>query len=189
MKVWLLILTLALSLTGGLAAPAWAVSPAKLAPSPARLAAHQALEQGWRYFDRGDMAAALRHFKQAALGDPGLAQAYFGQAFVYSRQKRWDLAEANYLQTMKLAPNFPHAYGNLAMIYWSQGNLAQAGLLMRRALELAPGDPMVRQNAAYYFFSVGDYNAAWRHLKRAQKLGARLDPAFVQDLRARAPQP
>lgn len=44
---------------------------------------------------------------------------------------------------------------------------------------------MVHENAAYYYFAVANYQASWRHLEQARKLGARPDPAFVRDLRAK----
>ncbi|MCF8042036.1 MAG: tetratricopeptide repeat protein [Desulfarculaceae bacterium] len=184
MKVWLLILTLGL-------ACCWAAAPVLAAPRPqleqakAAYAARYAVDKGWKYFDRGDLAGALRRFHQATIIDPAFAPGYFGKAFVYSRQKRWDLAETNYLKTMELAPEFTHAYGNLAVVYWSQGKVAMAAPYVRRALELAPTDPMVQENAAYYFFYSANYDAAWRHLKKAKALGARPDPNFVKDLRAR----
>ena len=183
MKVRLLFLTLGMALCWA-AAPVLAAPRPMLEPTKADYAARYAVEKGWKYFDRGDLAGALRRFHQATIIDPSFAPGYFGKAFVYSRQKRWDLAETNYLKTMELAPEFPHAYGNLAVVYWSQGKVAMAAPYVRRSLELAPGDPMVQENAAYYFFYSANYDAAWRHLKRAQKLGARPDPAFVRDLRA-----
>ena len=184
MKAWLLVLVLGLACCWGVA-PALAVSTPQNPPGHPRQAARLAVDQGWQYFDRGDLSAALSRFHQATVIDPGFAQAYFARAFVYSRQERWGLAEANYLKTMELAPNFTHAYGNLAVVYWSQGKVAMAAPLVRRALELAPGDPMVQENAAYYFFYSANYDAAWRHLNKAKALGARPDPNFVKDIRAR----
>ncbi|BEQ17114.1 tetratricopeptide repeat protein [Desulfoferula mesophila] len=184
MKVWLLVLVLGLACCQA-SGPALAAKPA--APEPARsdVSARNAVDKGWTYFDRGDLRRALRLFHQAAQAVPTFAPAYFGQAFVYSRQQRWDLAETNYLKTLELDPDFAEAYGNLAVVYWSQGKAPQAAPFVRRSLELAPQDPMVHENAAYYYFAVANYQASWRHLEQARKLGARPDPAFVRDLRAK----
>lgn len=187
MKVWLLFLTLGMALSWA-AAPVLAAPRSQVEPANAGYAARYAVDKGWKYFDRGDLKGALRRFHQATIIDPAYAQGYFGKAFVYSRQERWELAETNYLKTVELAPEFTQAYGNLAVVYWSQGKVAMAAPYVRRSLELAPADPMVQENAAYYFFYSANYDAAWRHLKKAQKLGARPDPAFVKDLRARLTQ-
>jgi Flp pilus assembly protein TadD len=184
MKAWLPALFLGLACWLA-AAPALAAKPAALEPARADVSARYAVDKGWTYFDRGDLRRALRLFRQAAQADPAFAPAYFGQAFVYFRQLRWDLAETNYLKTLELDPGFTQAYGNLAVVYWSQGKAAQAAPFVRRSLELAPQDPMVQENAAYYYFAVANYQASWRHLEQARKLGARPDPAFVRDVRAK----
>lgn len=138
MKVWLLVLVLGLACCQA-SGPALAAKPA--APEPARsdVSARNAVDKGWTYFDRGDLRRALRLFHQAAQAVPTFAPAYFGQAFVYSRQQRWDLAETNYLKTLELDPDFAEAYGNLAVVYWSQGKAPQAAPFVRRSLGWPPG--------------------------------------------------
>lgn len=68
--------------------------------------------------------------------DPGFVYAYYNRANVYSVQKNYKAALADYDEAIKLAPEFADAYYNRAMIYLITGKTELARADLSKAGEL-----------------------------------------------------
>jgi Tfp pilus assembly protein PilF len=151
--------------------------------------ARGAVELGWRYFNQGDTETALKRFNQALILDPNFAPAYFGIAYVYSVQSKFDLAIQNYRKSIEKDPTFTHSYSNLGLALLSSGRSKEALPMLQKALELDNKNGDAHVNMALYYFEAKEYSAAWKHVHLAQDNRAQVKPAFVRDLRNKMPEP
>jgi serine/threonine-protein kinase len=103
--------------------------------------ASAAYERGLRIFRmRGEMASAIRSFREAISLDPGFALARIGLANVYAMQSpRSPEAERQLQEAFRLVPDLAEAHATQGFIrmfhYWDWIGAEEA---LRRATELAP---------------------------------------------------
>lgn len=125
-------------------APAAEVAPpaavAAAAPAPASAAAGPSLEvrsyikQGFAYIAAAKNATskanyeenlqnAINEFSQAIAKDPGYADAYSNRAVAYMLQKKYNKAQEDLKEAVKLAPKSPAVHYNLASLYSLKGDV------------------------------------------------------------------
>lgn len=161
-------------------------------PAAAQDAKHHAkdaVELGWKYFNKGDTDTALKRFNQALILDPDFAPAYFGIAYVYSVQNKFDLAIQNYRKSIEKDPTFSHSYSNLGLALLYSGKPKDALLNLKKALDVEPENGEAHVNIALYYFDTGDYSSSWKHIHLAQRYKASVNPNFLRDLKAKWPEP
>lgn len=148
-----------------------------------------AVELGWNYFNRGDQNTALKRFNQALILDPDFAPAYFGVAYVYSVQNKFELAIQYYRKSIEKDPTFSNAYSNLGLPLVYSGKLDEALPHLQRALVIDPKNGDAHINICLYYLNIGDYTASWKHLHLAQAYKAKVSPGLLHDLKEKMPEP
>lgn len=151
--------------------------------------AKDAVRLGWQYYEKGDLETALKRFNQARIIDPDFAPAYFGMAYIYSVQEKYDLAVENYRKSIEIESNFSPAYSNLGLALLYQDKPDEALPLLKKAIDLDPSNADAHVNIAAYYFRVGDYATCWQHVHAAQKLGADVRGEFIKELTEKMPEP
>jgi type IV pilus assembly protein PilF len=86
------------------------------------------------YYEQGQMTTALDEAKQALQIDPTFADAYTVRALVYMEILENKLAEENFQQSLKLAPNNPDTANNYGWFLCQNGRPAEAIAWFERAL-------------------------------------------------------
>ncbi|MDB5796640.1 MAG: pilF [Paucimonas sp.] len=86
------------------------------------------------YFEQGQMSTALDEVKQALQIDPSLADAYSVRALIYMEMTENKLADDNFQQAMKLAPNNPDLANNYGWFLCQTGRADKAIPYFERAL-------------------------------------------------------
>lgn len=106
------------------------------------------LREGIAAHGRGDKHAALALFAQAAIAEPGNADAAYLQGFVLSELGRDGEALAPLERAVALVPGNAAYRGALALCLKGLGRIAEARAEFERALALAPGDIGIAFNHA-----------------------------------------
>ena len=150
--------------------------------------AKAAVEKGWAYFDKGDLDTAFKRFHQATIIDPEFAPGYFGKAYVYSVQNKYDLAIENYRKTIELAkPPFSPAYSNLGLALLKKGQKDEGHKMLLKALEINPNDESAHVNIALSYCEQKQGKKAWEHIQKAQALKLRIPPDFLDRMKKECP--
>ena len=151
--------------------------------------AKEAVELGWRYFNKGDSETALKRFNQALILDPDFAPAYFGIAYVYSVQNKLDLAIKNYRKSIEKDSTHSDSYSNLGLALLYSGKPTEAFPMLKKALEIDPKNGDAHVNIALYYFDIKDYAACWKHIHLAQDNNTSVKPEFIKDISSKMPEP
>jgi type IV pilus assembly protein PilF len=78
------------------------------------------------YYEQRQLQVALGEIKQALLADPGLSDAHSLRALIYMDMGETQLAEENFQQAMRLAPNNPELNNNYGWFLCQNGRPTQA---------------------------------------------------------------
>lgn len=87
------------------------------------------------YYEQRQLNVALDELKQALLADPNLAEAYSMRALVYMDMSENRLAEENFLQAIRLAPNTPDFNNNYGWFLCQNGREQQSISYFETALK------------------------------------------------------
>jgi len=93
---------------------------------------------------------------------------YYFRGISYERQKKWDLAEADFKHALELYPDQPLVLNYLGYSWVDQGlNLDQAFSMLHKAVELRPTDGYIVDSLGWAYFKLGHYDEAVKELERA----------------------
>jgi Tfp pilus assembly protein PilF len=144
---------------------------------------------GWEHFNRGDYQTALKRFLMGIRHDSTNAKAYFGVAYVCSVQGNLTDAITFYREALKYEKHYAPIYANLAKALLIQNPYAsEAPKLLDEALKVDPRDANALYTYAGYYATTGNWKAAGEMANKAVASGAKLDPAFLQQLKGHGVQ-
>jgi Tfp pilus assembly protein PilF len=143
--------------------------------------APDAVELGWKYFQKGDYETALRRFQMAIRHDPDFAPAYFGVANVYSAEGKLDEAIKYYRETLQRETLYVYTYANLGYAL-QQGKVPEALQMLDKALELDPTCGVAHLTYANYYAYKEDWKDAEQSVNKALKYGQKIHPELREML-------
>jgi tetratricopeptide (TPR) repeat protein len=120
-----------------------------------------------------------------ALGGMARAQSasdYFYRGLEGSKKGHLDQAIADFTKALELNPRAECAY-NRGYAYSLKGQWDQAIADYTKALELNPRAAAAYRNRAKSFYYKKEYGRAWEDVQKAQSLGIKIDPKFLENLR------
>jgi Tfp pilus assembly protein PilF len=144
--------------------------------------APDAVELGWKCFEQGDHATALRRFQMAIRHDPDFAPAYFGAAYVYTAEGKLDEAVKYYRATLQKDTIYVLTYANLGYALLQQGKFPEAIQMLNKALDIDPKCSEAHLCFAKYYAYKQDWKDAEQSVNKAIKYGQRLDPELREIL-------
>src|ERR1700736_2501238 len=112
--------------------------PDRLSEGDMKHFAPDAVDLGWKYFQKGDHQTALRRFQMAIRHDADFAPAYFGAAYVCTAEGKLDEAIKYYRETLKRDTLYVYSYANLGYALLQQGKFPEAVAMLNRALDIDP---------------------------------------------------
>jgi len=96
---------------------------------------------------------------------------FYFRGICQERDKKWDAAEADLKQALKLYPDQPHVLNYLGYSWIDQGvNLDEGMKMIRRAVEQRPDDGYIVDSLGWAYYRVGNFEEAVKHLERAVEL-------------------
>jgi type IV pilus assembly protein PilF len=121
------------------------------------------------YYQQRQMTVALDEVKQALQADPGFADAYSVRGLIYMDMGETRLAEDNFLQALRLAPNNPDFNNNYGWFLCQNGKERQSISYFETALKnrayQSPSKAL--NNAGVCSLKVKDKAAAERYFSQA----------------------
>jgi Tfp pilus assembly protein PilF len=139
---------------------------------------------GLALLDEGRIDEAISQFQTMLLIAPTHDEAIFYQALArnglgmaYERKGDYDKAIAQYLETLRIIPQFATANNNLGETLRKQGKNKEAIYYFEQAVKYNPKYAVAHQNLARSLASVGVTDRAQFHLREAR----RLDPSICNE--------
>ncbi|MBU1727677.1 MAG: tetratricopeptide repeat protein [Candidatus Omnitrophica bacterium] len=149
---------------------------------------------------RNDSNRAILEFSKAIEIDPAFVRAYLARSDIYLKQKDFQRAIFDLDQAIKINPGFARAYIFKSIVYAMQDNFVQAIGEYRKAQGIDPNSPeaaldfinrRIKNNLGsenYYIRAVlnylrSDYANALQDARKAESLGDKISPAFLEELK------
>jgi tetratricopeptide (TPR) repeat protein len=96
---------------------------------------------------------------------------FYFRGICNERDKKWQQAEADLKQALKLFPDQPHVLNYLGYSWIDQGqNLDEGMRMIRRAVEQRPDDGYIVDSLGWAHYRLGNYDEAVKSLERAVEL-------------------
>jgi len=153
-------------------------------PDSSKIASEAYHLKGAVSLERGELKKALRFFDSALAAEPDYWPALMGKGCVYLKFGEFDSAIENLSLALKYAPYAPDLQNALGAAWAQKGDCRKAAGYFGQALRLRPDYAEAALNLAAALFNCQDYAAARSAAAQAEKLGAKIDPAFLKLLYA-----
>lgn len=140
--------------------------------------------RGNAYSHKGDFDRAIADFNKSIEINPHQAMVYNNRGLAYGMKGILDQAIADFSKAIELNPKAFDFYNNRGIVYDMKGDLDKALSEYKKALEINPNFANTYYNLALAYFKKKDYDKTWENLHRAQNLGYKPDPQFLEGLKA-----
>jgi tetratricopeptide (TPR) repeat protein len=100
--------------------------------------AREALDEGVRLSQAGDLEGAIREHERALAADPHLVRAHANLVGLFAHLRRWGKVDEHYRAAVVLGSPPPELDYNYGLALQQQGRGAEAAEVLRRALESSP---------------------------------------------------
>jgi len=134
---------------------------------------------GLVYLERGDVASAERHFKEAARILPGYVPALFNLALVAERKSEFQDAVNQLMKLLEVRPGHPETLIKLAGLARAGGDMAQSAAFYEQASEANPSNPLVYAAFARFLLETGEIDRALNSAKSALTIDPSLGEAWL----------
>jgi tetratricopeptide (TPR) repeat protein len=139
--------------------------------------------RGLIYQTQGNLNQAISDFNKAIAIDPNYDQAYNNRGNIYRTKGNLNQAISDFNKAIEINPNFAQAYNNRGIVYQAQGNLNQAISDYNKVIEIYPDYALAYNNRAVAYFYKKEYSKSWEDVYKAETLGWKFNPGFLQDLK------
>ena len=135
------------------------------------------------YKTKGDIDRAISDYNKALQISPAEVKAYVNRGNAYSEKGDINRAISDYTKAIEINPNFFEVYFNRGNAYGKKGNFDGAISDYSTAIELNPERGVSYYNRSIVYFRKGQYDEAWRDVHKAESLGYKVSPDFLQILK------
>lgn len=142
-------------------------------------AAQDALHEGQRRYQRGELREAVERFREALRLDASYAEAYLSLGMAYMDLQQWEEAERALAQVQELDPGRAEAYLAMGACLARRGRLDRARGMLGHGLELDPYSVRGHYEMAQVLWQQERWLEARQHAERAVTLEPRFARAQV----------
>jgi tetratricopeptide (TPR) repeat protein len=137
----------------------------------------------------GRFDQAVGHYEEALRLDPDDAQGHYNLGIVLAGRGRIEDAIGHFQDALRIRPEYAEAHYNLGVALVQKRQVKEAIRHYSEAIRLKPDYGKAHKNLAVVLYLDGDYNRAWEEVRLAQEYGMSFDPAFIQALSDKSPEP
>ena len=101
----------------------------------------------------------------------------------FAKQSRYEEAIISYSRAIEINPKFTEAYYGRGLAYGRKGDYDKAIADFTSVMIFDPGFAAVYNDRAATYCAKKEYNKAWQDVHNAEKLGYKVDPDFLIDLK------
>ncbi len=101
----------------------------------------------------------------------------------FGRKGKYDEAIAEFNKAIAINPHYEKAYEDRGLTYGKKGDLDQAISDFTRAAAINPNDGKAYYSRAISFFAKEIYGSSWLDVHKAESLGYKIDPKFLEALK------
>ena len=127
----------------------------------------EAMSAGWNAFQAGNLGGAEQVYRLVVGTDPSNAQAWYMLGSIKHLRGRNDEAVTDYLEAIRLVPNFSEASNNLGAALHAERRFAEAEASLRRALSHQPNYAEAHNNLGATLHAQGRSEEAEASLRLA----------------------
>lgn len=136
-------------------------------------------QSGWRYLLAGDYKEALPYFESAIKGDPGLVEAYYGEAYCLYQLGRKQESVPAFRQALKLKPDYSEAHYNLGVALDDLGHKEEAIKEYQEAIRITPRVEIIYLSLGLAYVDLGRFEEGINAYKQALAIWPDYAEAYV----------
>jgi len=140
------------------------------------------INRGRAYGRKGEHDQTISDCNKALEINPRLAEAYNNRGFAHYNKGQYDQAILDYNKALEIDPKYVLSYGNRGLAYETKGQYDQAISDYNKTLEIEPRAAEAYYRRGYVYYLQKEYNKSWEDVKKAQALGYKIPPEFLDDL-------
>lgn len=137
------------------------------------------------YGQLGRAADEIAAYNSALSIKPNMLSALINLGNAYFGQKKYDSAIELFERAVAVEPTKAMIYFNLGAAYSNKGDYAQAVAAFLNAVQIDNAIPEVHYQLAVGYYNLQDFDLAWKHIKIAQKLGAKVTDEQLEAIKSR----
>ena len=115
---------------------------------------------------------------------PLKARPYYNRALAYENKGDLYSTIADYSKAAEINPQYYMAYNNRGIVYAAMGSFDQAIADFLKTIQINPRYAEAYNNRAVVYFKMREYSKAWDDVHRAEALGYKVNPKFIEELRS-----
>lgn len=135
------------------------------------------------YGTAGLVDEEISEYNKGLSMNPNVAEAHSNLGAAYADKGMWDDAIAEYKKTLAINPQSSNTNHNLGLAYGQKGMLDEAIAQFKRALTIDPRNGETHFSLAVTYYKKKQYGLAIRHCDEAVRLGFKVHPGFLQELK------
>ncbi|MEQ8189629.1 MAG: tetratricopeptide repeat protein [Candidatus Eremiobacterota bacterium] len=136
------------------------------------------------YYRLGQYDRAIEDYNRA-LEINRASKIYKNRGLSYSAIGNYNRAIEDYTMAIKLDPDSIEPYRNRGIIYGMMKNYDKAIEDFTKILSIEAYNKEALYNRSLTYFHAGDYDRAWNDINTMMRLNYEINPAFLQDLKAK----
>ena len=137
------------------------------------------------YYKLGQYDRAIEDYNRALKIKP-VAKIYKNRGLSYSATGNYTRALEDYSKAINLDPDSIEAYQNRGIIYGMMKHYDKAIEDFTNILSIDPYNKEALYNRSLTYFNFADYDRAWNDINTMMRLNYEINPAFLQDLKAKS---
>jgi tetratricopeptide (TPR) repeat protein len=139
--------------------------------------------RSYEYYGKPIYDQAIKDYNRSKDTEPRNAEIYFDRGNNNAKIGQYDQAISDYDKAIEINPRYAKAYNNRGIAHAIKGQYKKTISDYNKAIEINSRFAEAYNNRAVAYFYKRDYETAWDDVYKAQSLGYKVHPGFLNALR------